>query len=149
LTYSLINAMRLFFANCTQSGVVVSSDVAGSAVSPIALVCISFLASFITYGLRSLPDFGNLTGATTAGVPVSMVDGSVSNTICEDCRREIVFQYLIGRICALVDMASKEDAFIQEHFPFAMPTSEQRTSGDVYDEHFFPGAIQQYTGGHT
>jgi hypothetical protein len=32
-------------------------------------------------------------------------------------------------------MASKEDAFIQEHFPFAMSSHEQRVSGD---EQLFP-----------
>jgi hypothetical protein len=47
------------------------------------------------------------------------------------------------RICALLNMASKEDAFIQEHFPFAMPLPEQHTSGDVYDEKFFPDMTEE------
>jgi hypothetical protein len=41
------------------------------------------------------------------------------------------------RICTLLDMASKEGAFIQEHLLFAMPTHEQRTSGDVCDKKLF------------
>jgi hypothetical protein len=136
------------FASCTRSGVVVSSDVAGGACRFVNRACLHFsnaslLAAVITYGLRGLPDFVNLASTTTAGVPVSMADGSVSNCICEDCGRETVSQYLTERICALVNMASKEDAFIQEHFLSAMPTSKQRTSGDVYDKKFFPDMTEE------
>jgi hypothetical protein len=75
-----------------------------------------------------------------------MFDGSVSTHVCEDRRRVIVSQHLTERICALINMASNEVAFIQEHFPFAMPTPEQRTSGDVYDERFFPYITEEYSG---
>jgi hypothetical protein len=53
----------------------VSSGVAGGACSFANRACLhfsnaSFLASAITYGLRGLPDFASLTGATAAGVTV-------------------------------------------------------------------------------
>jgi hypothetical protein len=38
---------------------------------------------------------------------------------------------------------SKTDLFIQEHFPSAMPTIEQRVSGDVSDERFFPDLTEE------
>jgi hypothetical protein len=38
---------------------------------------------------------------------------------------------------------SKEDLFIQEHFPGAMPTPEQRQAGDISDEHFFPDMTEE------
>jgi hypothetical protein len=133
------------FANCTRSDVVVPSDVVGGACSFPSRACLhfsnaSFLAAVITYGLHGLPGFVNLR---CTGVPVSMVDDSVSNYICEDCSREIASQHLTERICALLDMASKEGAFIQEHSPFTMPTSEQRTSWDIYDECFVPDMTEE------
>jgi hypothetical protein len=38
---------------------------------------------------------------------------------------------------------SKADLFIQEHFPGAMPTIEQRESGDVSNEQFFPDMTEE------
>jgi hypothetical protein len=38
---------------------------------------------------------------------------------------------------------SKADLFIQEHFPGALPTQEQRESGDVSNEQFFPDMIEE------
>jgi hypothetical protein len=38
---------------------------------------------------------------------------------------------------------SKEDLFIQEHFPGAMPTPEQRLTGDIANEQFFPDMTEE------
>jgi hypothetical protein len=38
---------------------------------------------------------------------------------------------------------SKADLFIQEHFPSAMPTPEQRQSGGVSNEQFFPDMTEE------
>jgi hypothetical protein len=37
----------------------------------------------------------------------------------------------------------QQDAFIQEHFPGAMPTHEQRESGDISHEEFFPDMTEK------
>jgi hypothetical protein len=94
----------------------------------------SVLAAVMPYGLRGLPDFVDLTGV---GVPASMVDANVLHAICEDCRREIASQHLLENMYTLLAMSSKEDAFIHEHLPSAMPA---RTAciRDVYDGKLFP-----------